>query len=156
MQVKAPSTSQRCNQNPTFLSLHLALPPPPHFSNQTRRGELSGLQTYLPPSSIAPQGTPVLLAGVPVHEQGPLARCSPFMDAAARRVLPGHLLRRARVLSSLQVGGGGQRVAGGDVCVVGTGSEECVEPCCRCREVLSTCMGCVSSLQWLDVGCSFT
>ena len=45
-----------------------------------------------------------MLAGVPVHEQGPLARCAPFMDTAARRVLPGHLLRRARVLSSLQVG----------------------------------------------------
>lgn len=44
-----------------------------------------------------------MLAGVPVHEQGPLARCAPFMDTAARRVLPGHLLRRARVLSSFQV-----------------------------------------------------
>lgn len=104
MQVKAPSISQRYNHNPSLLSSYTFRPPPsPAPSNQTRRGELSGLQPYLPSGSIAPQGTPVLLAGVPVHEQGPLARCSPFMDAAARRVLPGHLLRRARVLSSLQV-----------------------------------------------------
>jgi hypothetical protein len=68
-----------------------------------RRGELSGLQPYLPADRLATQGAPVMLAGVPVHEHGPLARCAPFMDTAARRVLPGHLLRRARVLSSLQV-----------------------------------------------------
>jgi hypothetical protein len=64
------------------------------------------LQPYIPADSLAPQGAAVLLVGVPVHEQGPLARCAPFMDTAARRVLPGHLLRRARVLSSLQVGEG--------------------------------------------------
>jgi hypothetical protein len=68
-----------------------------------RRGELSGLQPYLPADKLAPQGAPVMLAGVPVQEHGPLARCAPFMDTPARRVLPGHLLRRARVLSSLQV-----------------------------------------------------
>lgn len=82
--------------------LHLSrFHPPPSLP---RRGELSGLQPYLPADRLAPQGAPVMLAGVPVHEQGPLARCAPFMDTAARRVLPGHLLRRARVLSSLQVG----------------------------------------------------
>jgi hypothetical protein len=37
--------------------------------------------------------------------RAPLARCAPFMDTAARRVLPGHKLRRARILSSLQLGG---------------------------------------------------
>jgi hypothetical protein len=47
----------------------------------------------------------VNLAGVEVHEQGPLSRCASFMDTASRRVLPGHLLRRARMLSSLTVGG---------------------------------------------------
>ncbi|KAG2492172.1 hypothetical protein HYH03_009421 [Edaphochlamys debaryana] len=35
---------------------------------------------------------------------GPLAGCSGFMDTAARRVLPGHLLRRCRVLSALALG----------------------------------------------------
>eukprot|EP00775_Hariotina_reticulata_P003670 gene3670-3931_t len=54
---------------------------------------------------MAPPGAPVMVAGVPVHEQGPLARCFPFMDTPARRVLPGHLLRRYCILSSLQLGG---------------------------------------------------
>jgi hypothetical protein len=45
------------------------------------------------------------VAGQLVQEPGPLARCAPFMDAAARRVLPGHLLRRCQILSSLQLGG---------------------------------------------------
>lgn len=85
-----PSPSLTC-------PLHTPHTPP------TRRGELSGLQPYIPTDRLAPPGSPVVLAGVPVHEQGPLARCAPFMDTAARRVLPGHLLRRARVLSSLQV-----------------------------------------------------
>jgi hypothetical protein len=70
-----------------------------------RKGELSQLSPYIPQHLLAAPGTPVDLAGVPVHEQGPLARCAPFMDTAARRVLPGHLLRRARILSSLQLGG---------------------------------------------------
>jgi hypothetical protein len=70
-----------------------------------RKGELSQLSPYIPQQLLAAPGAPVDLAGVPVHEQGPLARCAPFMDTAARRVLPGHLLRRARILSSLQLGG---------------------------------------------------
>lgn len=37
-------------------------------------------------------------------EEGPLSSCAPFMDAAARRVLPGHLLRRCRILSTFQLG----------------------------------------------------
>ncbi len=44
------------------------------------------------------------MSGHLIHEAGPLTRCAPFMDAAARRVLPGHLLRRCQVLSSLQLG----------------------------------------------------
>ncbi|WIA13560.1 hypothetical protein OEZ85_007127 [Tetradesmus obliquus] len=70
-----------------------------------RKGELSQLSPYIPQHLLAAPEAPVQLAGVPVHEQGPLARCAPFMDTAARRVLPGHLLRRARILSSLQLGG---------------------------------------------------
>jgi len=81
-----------------LIALHIHHTPHTH-----RRGELSGLQPYIPTDRLAAPGSPVVLAGVPVHEQGPLARCAPFMDTAARRVLPGHLLRRARVLSSLQV-----------------------------------------------------
>lgn len=70
-----------------------------------RKGELSALAPYIPQHLLAPPGAAVMVAGVPVHEQGPLARCAPFLDTAARRVLPGHLLRRARILSSLQLGG---------------------------------------------------
>jgi hypothetical protein len=47
-------------------------------------GDLSELAPYIPDHLMAPAGAPVMVAGVPVHEQGPLARCSPFMDTAAR------------------------------------------------------------------------
>ncbi|GIM03521.1 hypothetical protein Vretimale_8276 [Volvox reticuliferus] len=46
----------------------------------------------------------VEVGGQMVEESGPLACCHHFMDTAARRVLPGHLLRRCRVLSSVQLG----------------------------------------------------
>ncbi|KAJ9507857.1 hypothetical protein QJQ45_021209 [Haematococcus lacustris] len=39
-----------------------------------------------------------------VEEAGPLDAFAHVLDAAARRVLPGHLLRRCRILSSLQLG----------------------------------------------------
>ncbi|KAK9817156.1 hypothetical protein WJX72_010503 [[Myrmecia] bisecta] len=47
------------------------------------------------------------------QEQGPLAPLSSIFDVGARRVLPGHLLRRSQVLSSLQLGPGRyqQRIA---------------------------------------------
>ncbi|KAF8060015.1 ccr4 [Scenedesmus sp. PABB004] len=70
-----------------------------------RRGALAELEPFLPAARLAAPGAPVLVAGVPVQEAGPLARCAPLMDAAARRALPGHLLRRARVLSVLTHGG---------------------------------------------------
>lgn len=73
----------------------------------------------LPPGALVPPGTSPLpsrlVAGFSVVESGPLAgvRGEAVLDACARRVLPGHLLRRCRVLSSLAVGGGRhlQRVA---------------------------------------------
>ncbi|KIZ05942.1 hypothetical protein MNEG_2015 [Monoraphidium neglectum] len=58
------------------------------------------LRPFLPTPMEAPP-RPVLVAGLPILEQGPLAD---YVDAAARRVLPGHLLRRSRILSSLRVG----------------------------------------------------
>ncbi|KAI8465577.1 MAG: hypothetical protein J3K34DRAFT_525237 [Monoraphidium minutum] len=74
------------------------------------------------PAPLPPRPPPVVVAGLPVLEQGPLAGCAGYVDAAARRVLPGHLLRRARVLSSLRVGGEClQRVA-----VTGCSGEEIV------------------------------
>jgi hypothetical protein len=79
-----------------------------------RKGELSQLCPYIPQHLLAAPGAAVELAGVAVHEQGPLARCAAFMDSAARRVLPGHLLRRARILSSLQLGG--EQLLRGGVC----------------------------------------
>ncbi|GAB4816896.1 hypothetical protein N2152v2_003942 [Parachlorella kessleri] len=39
-----------------------------------------------------------------VQESGPLASLSGVLDVGARRVLPGHLLRRSRVLSTLRLG----------------------------------------------------
>jgi hypothetical protein len=77
-----------------------------------RRGELDHLAPFLSAAALAPPGAPVDVAGVPITEAGPLARCFPFMDAAARRTLPGHLLRRARILSALTLGANAQlRVA---------------------------------------------
>lgn len=69
-----------------------------------RRADLSCMGLYIPRTRLLAPGTPVNVAGIPVQEPGPLARCADFMDAAARRVLPGHLLRRCRVLSSIQLG----------------------------------------------------
>lgn len=54
-----------------------------------RKGELSALSPYIPQHLLSPPGAAVPVSGVPVHEQGPLARCARFMDTAARRVLPG-------------------------------------------------------------------
>lgn len=39
-----------------------------------------------------------------LKESGPLANCSHILDTSARRVLPGNILRRCRVLSSLTLG----------------------------------------------------
>jgi hypothetical protein len=69
-----------------------------------RKGDVHELGGLIPTDQLAAEGTPVVVAGVPVLEHGPLTRCSTIMDAAARRVLPGHLLRRCRVLSSLSLG----------------------------------------------------
>lgn len=38
-----------------------------------------------------------------IYEQGPLASLAEVLDCSARRVLPGHLLRRSRVLGSLYI-----------------------------------------------------
>lgn len=103
--VRSSAILWHINFPPKAASTHMLSPCPTNQPNTpNRRGELSSLAPYLPIDSLAQQGAPVILASVPVHEQGPLARCAPFMDTAARRVLPGHLLRRARVLSSFQVG----------------------------------------------------
>ncbi|GLC53171.1 hypothetical protein PLESTB_000715800 [Pleodorina starrii] len=73
-----------------------------------RRPDLESLTPFFPPASFDPAvrcvGLPV--GGEVVEEAGPLACCHLFMDTAARRVLPGHLLRRCRVLSSVQLPGG--------------------------------------------------
>ena len=46
---------------------------------------------------------PITVGGHQVHEHGPLASLASVLDVGARRVLPGHLLRRSRVLSSLHI-----------------------------------------------------
>ena len=85
-----------------------------------RKADLAGLQQYLPgsysaavdaansSSSSSSSGSSPGLASVPVGpwlqvvEQGPLAPLVGLLDVGSRRVLPGHLLRRSQVLSTLR------------------------------------------------------
>ncbi|MEW5313964.1 MAG: hypothetical protein WDW38_005494 [Sanguina aurantia] len=70
-----------------------------------RKPDLEGLQEFLPvPVNLSSLAPPVLVGGAWIYETGPLAGCAYFLDTAARRVLPGHVLRRCRVLSSLHIG----------------------------------------------------
>ncbi|KAG2435865.1 hypothetical protein HXX76_007060 [Chlamydomonas incerta] len=71
-----------------------------------RRPDLDSLAPFFPAGAFDPAGRRVALdvGGQEVEEAGPLAACSGVMDTAARRVLPGHLLRRCRVLSSVMLG----------------------------------------------------
>ncbi len=88
------------------------------------------LAPWIASELLLPPGTPVAVGGQEVLETGPLAPCARFMDAAARRVLPGHLLRRCRVLSSLALG---------DVC--------------QQRVALTACTGEEVVLQWRLARC---
>ena len=79
-----------------------------------RKADLAQLQQYMPDSyqsaaaeadagscSSSPRA-PVLPVGpwLQVAEEGPLAPLAGVLDVGARRVLPGHLLRRSQVSSS--------------------------------------------------------
>jgi hypothetical protein len=78
-----------------------------------RKCDLPSLSQYLPlevqnlinlDGSNNKNNPPVLLVGnIQVHEQVPLALLQPILDIGARRVLPGHLLRRSRVLATLRL-----------------------------------------------------
>ncbi|GAX73985.1 hypothetical protein CEUSTIGMA_g1435.t1 [Chlamydomonas eustigma] len=51
-----------------------------------------------------PSSRPITVGGVSFIESGPLAPFASVLDVAARRTLPGHLLRRCRILSSIPMG----------------------------------------------------
>jgi hypothetical protein len=76
-----------------------------------RKCDLPSLSQYLPPQLTLDGGAnslntppPLLLVGnSQIQEQGPLAALQPILDIGARRVLPGHLLRRSRVLGTLRL-----------------------------------------------------
>lgn len=94
----------------THMSLHPCVPPPmypfPHVS----------LHSHVPSAMLScrrfakaymgcappPNPAPLMVGSLKVEEGGSLARAGSVLDCAARRVLPGHLLRRCRVLSCLQ------------------------------------------------------
>jgi hypothetical protein len=84
-----------------------------------RKADLAQLQQYMPDSyqsAAAEAGSPAADAGssssspqalvlpvgpwLQVVEEGPLAPLAGVLDVGARRVLPGHLLRRSQVSSS--------------------------------------------------------
>eukprot|EP00884_Botryococcus_braunii_P003146 jgi/Botrbrau1/12832/Bobra.0045s0003.1 len=66
-----------------------------------RKADLSRLE----PMFAGPFTQQVLRVGnMLIEERGPLATCARYMCSGARRTLPGHLLRRSRVLSSLYLG----------------------------------------------------
>ncbi|GFR53200.1 hypothetical protein Agub_g15949, partial [Astrephomene gubernaculifera] len=92
-----------------------------------RRPDLESLAPFFPAGTRSdprgPQRAELRVGGEVVQEVGPLAGCSGFMDTAARRVLPGHLLRRCRVLSAVQLGAGRSSLR---VAVTGCSGEETV------------------------------
>ncbi|KAK9837687.1 hypothetical protein WJX74_003001 [Apatococcus lobatus] len=67
-----------------------------------RKEHTEGLQEHLacPPHAEAPS---IRIGNDFIREQGPLAYAAGVLDVGARRVLPGHLLRRSQVLSLLQI-----------------------------------------------------
>lgn len=83
-----------------------------------RKCDLSSLAPYISPQLIKSKsevanGTgqnsstqpppPLIIGNSTVYEQGPLASLQSILDIGARRVLPGHLLRRSRVLGTLRL-----------------------------------------------------
>lgn len=69
-----------------------------HCLTLFRKCDVQSLLPHLPPT--APP-TPIQIGDSFVQEQGPFAQFSQFLDVGARRVLPGHLLRRSRVIGGL-------------------------------------------------------
>ncbi|KAG1666528.1 hypothetical protein FOA52_014425 [Chlamydomonas sp. UWO 241] len=82
-----------------------------------RRPDIASFRQLLVPEAREEQPSTsgrggIAVGGDRVTERGPLAGYAHVLDAAARRTLPGHLLRRCRILSSVQLGGTAlQRVA---------------------------------------------
>ena len=94
-----------------------------------RRGEIAALSPYLPTSyrpdgGSGSQALPLSVSGQPVEERGPLAPLAGLLDVGARRILPGHLLRRSRVLSTLRLGSAFQQRISLTAC---TGEEAVLE-----------------------------
>eukprot|EP00200_Dunaliella_tertiolecta_P012548 CAMPEP_0202376748 /NCGR_PEP_ID=MMETSP1127-20130417/7169_1 /ASSEMBLY_ACC=CAM_ASM_000462 /TAXON_ID=3047 /ORGANISM="Dunaliella tertiolecta, Strain CCMP1320" /LENGTH=299 /DNA_ID=CAMNT_0048974619 /DNA_START=396 /DNA_END=1296 /DNA_ORIENTATION=- len=76
-----------------------------------------------PPTKIE---TPYVQVGhIFTEDNGPLAEYAGSLDAAARRTLPGHLLRRCRILSSIRLGN-----------------------VCQQRVALTACSGAESTFVW--------
>jgi hypothetical protein len=107
-------TSVSCNPQ-SLLATEMAAPQDvlQHCLTLFRKADMAGLRQYLPDScseAIGAAGSsgasPVPVPVGPwlqVVEQGaPLAPLAGLLDVGARRVLPGHLLRRSQVLSTLR------------------------------------------------------
>jgi len=67
-----------------------------------RKGDTAGLLDLCREDTLTGVQEPVYVGSQAVTESGPLASCSGLMDVTARRVLPGHLLRRCQVLSAFR------------------------------------------------------
>lgn len=65
-----------------------------------RKIDVASLKSYLHPAPSSPPPLPEFIESS-VQERDPLACCAAIFDVGARRVLPGHLLRRSRVLATL-------------------------------------------------------
>ncbi|KAK9853892.1 hypothetical protein WJX84_009364 [Apatococcus fuscideae] len=67
-----------------------------------RKEQTEGLQEHLAHPHAAP-APGIRIGDQLIQEDGPLAYAAGMLDVGARRVLPGHLLRRSQVLSLLQI-----------------------------------------------------
>jgi hypothetical protein len=64
---------------------------------------LAQLAEFLPSDAISFPPQPINVGGTLYTEHGPLSSLASIADVAARRALPGHLLRRSRILSVLRL-----------------------------------------------------
>lgn len=76
-----------------------------HCLTLFRKEDVASLAPFLPPGAGESEGRHSV-GGADVREQGSLAPLGGVLDVGARRVLPGNLLRRSQVLSSLRLGAG--------------------------------------------------
>lgn len=102
-----PSMLIVINQRQNVLQNLIAGPPAPDLVAHDiltlfRKAQLKALQPILPSEFPLHRPPLIQIGNSNCEESGPLATLAPLLSVGARRTLPGHLLRRSQILSSLR------------------------------------------------------